>query len=156
MDKFNYMYDSNIILDKCKTCNGLWADGGELIKLAIYTKGNPILNSLGNALVGINILKEKKKLQRKILNRSLSAFVATLYLVITAYNAESNQTLRSICFLVVPIACIWYGDVLGSITGIRFGRIFGPVVTKESPGFLVCLLGWVMLLLPIIYTVINQ
>ena len=47
MAKFNYCYDSNIILDRCERCGGIWADGGEVLKCAQYRKGNPKLDKLG-------------------------------------------------------------------------------------------------------------
>lgn len=56
MQKLNYAYDSNIILDKCSTCEGIWADGPEIERLAVYSKGNPILDRMGNA-----IIEEKNK-----------------------------------------------------------------------------------------------
>ena len=55
----NYAYDSNIILDRCAGCEGIWADGGEVYKLAVHRKGNPHLHALGTSLV-----EEQKNAQR--------------------------------------------------------------------------------------------
>ncbi len=46
MEKFNYCYDSNIILDRCSQCGGIWADRGEVLKCAQYRKGSPKLDRL--------------------------------------------------------------------------------------------------------------
>ncbi len=35
MKQFNYAYDSNIILDKCEFCDGIWTDQSEIIRLAV-------------------------------------------------------------------------------------------------------------------------
>jgi Zn-finger nucleic acid-binding protein len=51
MTKFNYAYDSNILLDKCASCEGLWAEAEELYRLAVFKRGNPKLDALGKALV---------------------------------------------------------------------------------------------------------
>lgn len=51
MVKLNYAYDSNIILDRCGACNGIWADAGEIERMVIHRKGNPHLDALGVALV---------------------------------------------------------------------------------------------------------
>ena len=44
LQKFNYAYDSNIILDRCSNCGGVWTDRGELYKIILHTlhatKGN--------------------------------------------------------------------------------------------------------------------
>ena len=50
MRKHNYAYDSNVILDACEECGGHWADGGEVRRLAIYTKGNPKLDRLADSM----------------------------------------------------------------------------------------------------------
>jgi len=36
LEPFNYMYDSNIILDRCRKCMGLWTDPGEVEKLVRF------------------------------------------------------------------------------------------------------------------------
>jgi len=50
MAKFNYCYDSNIILDRCEQCAGIWADRGEVLKCAQYRKGNPKLDRLAGSM----------------------------------------------------------------------------------------------------------
>ena len=50
MQVFNYAYDSNIMLDKCQACNGIWTDGREVRKLAVYIKGNPKLEAMGKSM----------------------------------------------------------------------------------------------------------
>jgi len=47
LKKVNYAYDSNIIVDKCLVCDGIWVDRPEVKQLAVYTKGNPKLDKLG-------------------------------------------------------------------------------------------------------------
>jgi Zn-finger nucleic acid-binding protein len=38
MRQFNYAYDSNIFLDKCPQCGGIWADAGEMMQVAKHLK----------------------------------------------------------------------------------------------------------------------
>jgi len=38
MKQFNYAYDSNIFLDKCPECGGIWADAGEMMQVAKHLK----------------------------------------------------------------------------------------------------------------------
>lgn len=51
MSPFNYAYDSNIILDRCPHCDGIWADPGEVNKLAVFARGNKTLEKYGRALL---------------------------------------------------------------------------------------------------------
>jgi membrane associated rhomboid family serine protease/Zn ribbon nucleic-acid-binding protein len=50
MGKLNYAYDSNIILDKCVDCGVVWVDGDEMMRLAVFRKGNPVLDRMGEAI----------------------------------------------------------------------------------------------------------
>lgn len=35
-ESFNYAYDSNIFLNRCFNCSGLWLDSGELRQVALF------------------------------------------------------------------------------------------------------------------------
>jgi len=37
-ESFNFAYDSNIFLNRCNACNGIWLDGGELRSVAQFIK----------------------------------------------------------------------------------------------------------------------
>jgi len=38
MRKLNYAYNSNVIVDKCETCNGVWLDEGEIEKIGDFLR----------------------------------------------------------------------------------------------------------------------
>ena len=50
MSPFNYAYSSNIILDKCHTCGGVWVDHPELEQLARHVKGSDLIRNLAKSL----------------------------------------------------------------------------------------------------------
>lgn len=52
--KFNYSYDSNVILDKCPDCGGIWADKGEIERAATYLKGDPRAHAIGEGLAELS------------------------------------------------------------------------------------------------------
>ncbi len=47
MRKFNYASDSNVFLDKCPACDGIWADSGEVKAIAQYLKEDPRASAVG-------------------------------------------------------------------------------------------------------------
>ena len=51
MKKVNYGGDSNIVIDRCPACEGIWTDGGEIEKMATFAKGNTKLTMLGHAII---------------------------------------------------------------------------------------------------------
>lgn len=40
LEKFNYSYESDIILEICKICNGIWVDDGEFGDIIEYIYNN--------------------------------------------------------------------------------------------------------------------
>ena len=63
MATLNYAYDSNVFLDSCPSCKGIWADHGEVSKIAVFIKGNKKLEEYGKALVAHKNSMDKKKVQ---------------------------------------------------------------------------------------------
>jgi membrane associated rhomboid family serine protease/Zn-finger nucleic acid-binding protein len=54
MRKLNYAYDSNVFLDKCPNCGGIWTDGGEIVQIVRYLKNDPRMVAIGEQLVKSN------------------------------------------------------------------------------------------------------
>jgi membrane associated rhomboid family serine protease len=51
LHNFNYAYDSNILLDKCPQCGGVWTDRGEIKQVAAHLKGDPRVEEIGRDLL---------------------------------------------------------------------------------------------------------
>ena len=85
------------------------------------------------------------------MSRTLSLVVAVIYLVVVAFFKQSRSLagiladlLLAAAALLLPLACIWFGDELGNYVG----TLPGPRINRRSPGWMVKLGGWVLLLLP--------
>jgi|APCry1669189241_1035207.scaffolds.fasta_scaffold210764_2 hypothetical protein len=79
-------------------------------------------------------------------NRILSLLVAAFYIV-TAYWLKGGEVAcKALIFILFPTACIWFSDAVGGYTG----NMGSMPITQSSPGIFVRLLGWVLLLLPVI------
>ncbi len=64
LQNFNYCYNSNILLDRCPRCRGVWVDAGELPAIAQYVKGNPRLDRLAESMADHVGRSEERKLFR--------------------------------------------------------------------------------------------
>ena len=62
------------------------------------------------------------------------------------FAGDVATTLKVTAGLTLPIACIWFGDELGSFVGVMRGQ----AITTETPGCLVRFGGWLILLLPLV------
>lgn len=84
-------------------------------------------------------------------SRALSLVVACVYLGITIYYAKPGGRIVTDLFLVgvaliFPLTCIWFGEEMGEF----YGAAPGPAINRKSPGWMVALGGWLLLLLPAI------
>jgi hypothetical protein len=79
-------------------------------------------------------------------NRILSGLVAVLY-VVGAYMAAGVEGAgKAALFVILPLACIWFADEMGSY----IGPTTSGAITSPTPGWLVCIGGWLVLLLPVL------
>ena len=52
---------------------------------------------------------------------------------------------------IAPLAFIWFGDELGSITGIKMG-----LVQRQTPGVILRLCGWILISVLVGYVLFRQ
>lgn len=83
------------------------------------------------------------------MERLLSLLVAFGYLAV-GFWVEGPAALGFLVFLILPLALIWFGDDLGAYVGPSF-RPSPRRITSRSPGSLVRILGWVLLLFPAVF-----
>ena len=79
-----------------------------------------------------------------MLARLLSLFLVLTYVTGTGVIAGMLSALKMLVGMMVPLACVWFPEVMGDLTGHRF------TTTKRSAPSFVWFLGWVVLLLPAI------
>jgi hypothetical protein len=80
-------------------------------------------------------------------NRTLSGLLALIYLILAFFAGGPEAGLKVLAFLILPLACIWFADHMGRYTGKL--PITGGGINQQTPGCLVCIGGWLLLLLPI-------
>jgi hypothetical protein len=84
-------------------------------------------------------------------NRLLSGMLALVYVVVSAIIGGAEPAFKMAFATVFPLACIWFADYMGGYVGPTSNM----AITKASPGWLVCVLGWVLLVMPLVYVVIT-
>ncbi len=84
-------------------------------------------------------------------NRSLSGIVFLIYFVVAYAGGGGGAAFMVMIFCALPMGCIWFGEAMGGYTGQA--ETIG--ITAPSPGIIVRILGWLVLLLPVIAPVIS-
>lgn len=154
MKLYNYSYDSNIFLDKCSQCNGIWTDRGEMKAVAKYIKGNPHIDGYSRELVKACRIFTKQGTGKN--SKIIAVIISLLYIGMASFTAGLEGFFRILLFLIFPLACIFFGEELGGLTGVRFGlSLFRPVITKPTPAPFVVFMGWILLLFPIIFAILS-
>jgi hypothetical protein len=78
--------------------------------------------------------------------RWISLIIAALCIIIAVMAAGLKGLLLMCMTLLLPMACIWFGDELGDLIGIGGFLSGGVSVTQSTPGVFVRFVGWLVLL----------
>jgi hypothetical protein len=104
-----------------------------------------VTKALENRIHEENEPRERAR-RRLLLHRILSGLLIGAYVIIAYWNKGLGFAFYAIGGLLLPFACIWFADELGSATGfISFMR---PYITFPTPPFFLRLGGWLLLLIP--------
>jgi hypothetical protein len=75
-------------------------------------------------------------------------FVAIILVVMVAIRSGSLDALQTTLEFVCPLIMIWFPDEIGSLRS--------ETIDKDTPGIVVCVLGWILLVAVVILVVLNQ
>ncbi|MCA9198562.1 MAG: zf-TFIIB domain-containing protein [Planctomycetales bacterium] len=146
MSTVDYAYDSGIQINRCDNCAGVWLDQGQLESIACYRTGSPAVNALAQAQAkSLGAQNRWNFFQDAVRSKSASGAVAMLCIAIAFYARGPEVAFRSFAFALLPLVCIWFSDGLGNLTGVSLG-LGRPTVTHATPGVLIALAGWILLL----------
>ena len=87
-----------------------------------------------------------------LIGRIISVVVAIAYILISYFIMGGEFTSRLAMFLLLPLSCIWFSDMLGGYTGCALMR---GNIDRTTPGCFVAFGGWLLLFLPVIMLLIS-
>jgi len=82
-------------------------------------------------------------------NKLLSAVVALCYLLFAYFKGESMVLFKTALSLLLPMSAIWFSDAMGSALTRFPGPLSMHPITQHTPGIMVAIGGWILLLSPI-------
>lgn len=104
MRPFNYAGDSNVFLDKCPLCSGIWADGGEAKKLAEYIKEDPNITAVGQNLVeALKVPDESNDL-----NHNLGYFLFLPKVIVPLSSDVPPERFPVITISIIALTTLFY------------------------------------------------
>ena len=84
-------------------------------------------------------------------NRILSGLLALGYVVGAFVTTGGEGGFKVLMFVILPLACIWFGEAMGGYTGPS-GSTW---ITAPTPGKAVCIAGWLLLALPLLFFLVG-
>ena len=141
-----YAHDSGIPILKCSTCSGVWLVSGQLEKIHKYRHGPHKTDRLGQAMAESYAQSNALNgLADLVQSRFLSTVFALVMLIVALILGSGIPgILRLVAFLLLPMACIWFSDAMGNLTGVRMG-LARPTITSSTPGIAVAFGGWILM-----------
>jgi hypothetical protein len=85
------------------------------------------------------------------LNRVLSSLVVVAYVAFALVHAGAKLAFVLAIGLLLPLGCIWFSEDMGRYCGWMAAS---APITYPTPGKLVLIMGWILLLLPIVLELI--
>lgn len=157
MESINYAHDSGVFIRKCAACEGIWLAPGQLERIAGHRLGSPAVQRLAAAITADMQRAKRWQFARNLLrSRVLSGIVVLGYVAaVWLGRGDAVAVFRIVRFLALPLACIWFPDALGSRTGVSFG-LARFSISRATPGDIVALAGWILLLCPIAVVLIMN
>lgn len=131
MHRFNYCYDSNIFLDKCPSCHGIWTDAGEVQKIARYIKQDPKIDEIGGELAKqtkrMENIKELGQLGEDLASRAgIGMFFLPRIILPLSDDEETERfpaitiSIISLCILAFLGELFWIADAEGFFRSYGF------------------------------------
>ncbi len=80
----------------------------------------------------------------------LSGALAVCYVIAAIFIGGAETAFKVGLFLILPIACIWFSESMGSYVG----PVWPAAITHPTPAVFVCIGGWLLLLVPLIVAIV--
>lgn len=84
-------------------------------------------------------------------NRTASGVLGLGYIVGATLTGGAEAAFMMGLFVILPLGCIWFSKPMGDYVGL----VWRSVITSPTPAIVVCLAGWLLLLLPLVIWIVH-
>ena len=128
LKRFNYAYDSNIFLDKCPHCQGIWADGGEVKEVARYLKEDPRITAIAEGLIQRDqTLEDSTELSEALMGRVNPLILFMPKIVIPLSDDTPRQRVPVITISIIILSTLIFISQLFIADPSSFFQRFGLI-----------------------------
>lgn len=105
MKQFNYAYDSNIFLDRCPQCGGVWTDAGEIQRVAAHLKKDPRVQAIGESLAKSREFQDLDSLSN-VLNSPMPYFFLAPRIILPLYDDTPRQRIPFVTLGLIALCTV--------------------------------------------------
>jgi len=135
LERFNYCYDSNIFLDKCPNCQGMWVDGGEIKEVTKYIKEDPRIKAIGEGLVKNNqALEDLQGLSNTLMSTDPIILFMPKIILPLGDELPAHKFPKVTLSIIGLCILIFIGEVFFISEPVAFVQRFGVIPTKILQG----------------------
>lgn len=152
MGTFKFSYNSEVLLDKCPFCKGIWTDKKDRADLTQHLEANPEYSPYAQTLIEAKGQFLKKQVAKR---KNIAVGVAIAYLVLAFGFGDKGTGQRLFVFLIFPMLCIFLGQKIDDLIKFSFDLLLGSKNVKITPGKAVVIGGWGLLFLPLFFAILK-
>ena len=109
LQKFNYCGDSNVFLDRCSSCGGIWADAGEAEQVAGYIKEDPGATAVAKGLAETgDIIKAEKEIAREAGKAYLQFYLPFIPRVVVPLGCDAPRERFPVVTIVLVLFSVLF------------------------------------------------
>lgn len=137
MQRYNYCCDSNVFLDRCTQCHGIWTDKGELLRIARYLKQDAATIAVGRDLARqtekLEHINELGELGRDLTSRAAIGMLFMPRLILPLSDDEERERFPVITVAIIALCVLAFWGQVSRVTdaegflrhyGFTAGRFF--------------------------------
>ena len=135
LKKFNYAYDSNVFLDKCPHCQGMWVDGGEVKEVARYLKEDPRITTIAEGLIQRNeTLEDLTELSKTLMDTNPAALFMPKIILPLGDELVAHKFPKISLSIIGLCILVFIGQIIFVSEPKAFMQSFGAITTKILKG----------------------
>jgi len=129
LEIFNYVYDSNVFLDKCPSCQGIWADRGEALEIAKRLKVDPEVSAIMKHMAKQDKMSESLQELGRVLRTPISPIVLFMPKIIIPLADDNPRQRTPVVTISIIFLCmlVFVGQLLFVSNPQSFVQKFGLV-----------------------------
>lgn len=155
--EYNFAYDSGVLINECPACRGVFLQRGEFEEIAAFkARLAEVARQRGQFTKMLPPVEQPDRFSEWITSKPL--FLSTFVVLLCLAMAITGRVIVTLAtfgiYMIFPLICFWFADVVDGIHGLRFGH-FRTSVKEPAPGIAIAMVAWFCLFALFVATIVS-